>query len=254
MIFRPIIGLILVSGTVLFAQPGRGRGGRGDFGFIQGEFGVENQVVQGAPYSAQASTQVTRTFADGNRIQRTSNASVARDSQGRTRTDLTMNGLGQIDSSAVPLRLRTILINDPVAGTSYMLDPQHQTVRQMPLRLRRGDRRGEARGGTRAEAHDNGKTEDLGTQTVAGVPAQGKRVTHTIPAGEIGNQQPIDIVTETWYSPDLQIVVMSKKTDPRFGETLYQLTNINRAEPDRSLFTVPSDYAVRARGSAGRAH
>lgn len=248
MIFRFIIVLILVSGTTVFAQPGRGRGGRGDFPVLPGEFGIENQVVQGAAYTAQATTQVTRVLADGNRIERTTTASVARDSQGRTRTDLTVDGLGQIASPSLPFHFRTVFINDPVAGASYMLDPKDRTVRQMPLRIRGSGRRGNSR----AAAEGSGKAEDLGMQTIQGVTVQGRRVTRTISAGQLGNLQPIEIVTETWRSPDLQIIVMSKTSDPRFGETVYQLTNINRAEPDHSLFTVPPDYAVRAGAPGAR--
>jgi len=88
------------------------------------------------------------------------------------------------------------------------------------------------------------KTEALGTQTIEGVTAEGTRATHTIPAGEIGNTLPIEIVDETWYSPELQINVMNKRRDPRSGETTYRLTNISRGEPDRSLFEVPADYTV----------
>jgi len=93
-------------------------------------------------------------------------------------------------------------------------------------------------------ANGNLQVEDLGTQTIAGVTAQGTRFTRTIPAGQIGNEKLISIVHERWYSNDLQTVVMSKRSDPWSGETTYTLTNINRTEPDASLFTVPSDYAV----------
>ncbi len=78
--------------------------------------------------------------------------------------------------------------------------------------------------------------------------AQGTRVTHTIPAGQIGNEKAITIVSEHWYSTDLQIMVMSKRSDPRFGETAYTLTNIQRSEPAVSLFAVPSDYTVTEGG------
>jgi hypothetical protein len=88
------------------------------------------------------------------------------------------------------------------------------------------------------------KTESLGTQTIEGVAAEGTRSTLTIPAGEIGNTLPIEIVDESWYSPELQIMVMTRHRDPRSGETTYRLTNINRGEPDRSLFEVPADYTV----------
>ncbi|MDT5293477.1 MAG: hypothetical protein QOJ76_357, partial [Acidobacteriota bacterium] len=72
-------------------------------------------------------------------------------------------------------------------------------------------------------------------------------------AGELGNEQPINIVNERWYSPELQVVVLTRHSDPRFGETTYRLTNITRAEPAASLFQVPSDYTVKERGGPGGA-
>ncbi len=90
----------------------------------------------------------------------------------------------------------------------------------------------------------NVKTEDLGTQSIEGVSANGKRTTVTIPAGQIGNDQPINIVTETWYSPELQLTVMSKRNDPRVGETEFKMTNIQRVEPDPTLFQTPPGVEV----------
>ncbi len=88
------------------------------------------------------------------------------------------------------------------------------------------------------------KTEQLGTQNVEGVNAEGTRTVTTIPAGAIGNERPIEMVYEKWYSNELQLVVMSKHSDPRFGEQTYRLTNIVRSEPDSSLFTLPMGYKV----------
>lgn len=90
--------------------------------------------------------------------------------------------------------------------------------------------------------------EDLGRQTIEGVVAAGTRNTTVIPAGGIGNAQEIRIVSEQWFSPDLEVLVMTKHSDPRVGETIYRLTNIVRAEPDPALFTVPGDYTVKQRG------
>jgi hypothetical protein len=87
-------------------------------------------------------------------------------------------------------------------------------------------------------------TEDLGSQTMEGVPVKGVRMTHTIPAGQIGNDGPITIVTEVWTSPDLKTVVYSKRSDPRMGEQTFRLTNIVRTEPSPSLFTVPADFKI----------
>ena len=86
---------------------------------------------------------------------------------------------------------------------------------------------------------------DLGKQTIEGVPAQGSKITRTIPAGQIGNEQPILITTETWYSPDLKVLVMSKTNDPRMGETIYKLANVQRTEPAATLFQPPDDYTVK---------
>jgi hypothetical protein len=88
------------------------------------------------------------------------------------------------------------------------------------------------------------KKESLGTQTIEGLTVEGTRSTLTIPAGEIGNTLPIEVIEETWYSPELQITVMTRHRDPRSAETTYRLINIDRSEPDRSLFEVPADYTV----------
>lgn len=88
------------------------------------------------------------------------------------------------------------------------------------------------------------KTEELGVQTLEGVQAEGTRTTTTIPAGAIGNERAIDIVYERWYSKDLQLIVSSKHSDPRFGDQIYRLTNITRAEPENSLFAIPADYKM----------
>ena len=97
-----------------------------------------------------------------------------------------------------------------------------------------------------------GKTEQLGKQIIEGVSAEGTRNTSTIPAGAIGNERPLEIVSERWFSPELQIVVMTRHSDPRFGETVYRLTNISRDEPARSLFEVPANYTVKEGPTPGR--
>lgn len=99
----------------------------------------------------------------------------------------------------------------------------------------------------------NTKTESLGKQTIEGVECEGTRSTTTIAAGEIGNELPIEIVFERWYSPELQTVVMSKQSDPRFGENTYRLTNINRSEQPHTLFEVPADYTLQEAGPRRRA-
>ena len=105
---------------------------------------------------------------------------------------------------------------------------------------------------TRGERLENVNKEDLGTQTMEGVTATGTRHTFTIPAGQIGNERPIEIVNERWFSKELDAFVMTRHSDPRSGETVYRLININRAEPDHSLFEVPTDYQIKDNTSPTR--
>ena len=88
-------------------------------------------------------------------------------------------------------------------------------------------------------------TTSLGTRTQDGLTLEGTQTKRTIPAGAIGNERPIEILVERWFSPELQVNVMIKRNDPRTGETLFQLTNIARQEPDGSLFQVPPEYTVK---------
>lgn len=108
-------------------------------------------------------------------------------------------------------------------------------------------------GGTflRHSSKHEAKTEKLEARSFDGITAEGTRTTVTIPAGEIGNEAPIEIVDEHWYSPALQVTVMTRHSDPRSGETTYRLTNISRTEPAAALFQVPSDYTVKELGGPG---
>jgi hypothetical protein len=96
-----------------------------------------------------------------------------------------------------------------------------------------------------------GVTTSLGTKEFEGVKAEGKSTTWTIAAGEIGNRNPITVMSETWYSPDLQVTVYSRHSDPRTGESIYRLANIRRGEPAADLFKVPDDYNVKKRAPKG---
>ena len=88
------------------------------------------------------------------------------------------------------------------------------------------------------------KTEQLEARTIEGLRAEGTRTTMTVPAGAVGNALPIDVVSERWFSPELQVVLMTRRADPRFGETIYRLTNIVRSEPSPDLFEVPPDFRI----------
>jgi len=242
----------------------------------------DSKPVTGAPYSATATTETTQVLADGNRIVNKTESQLARDGQGRTRRQETMSNIGPLATSAP----RMAFIHDPVDKVSYILDLNDKTaqvVKLPPLPPGSGSSAGMVLapgiakstapataetvtvqkkvliGGAgpgveqrvwvnNSEDASQVKTESLGTQTIEGVQATGTRTTRTIPAGEIGNERPLEITSEVWTSPDLQMVVLSKRNDPRIGETVYRLTNIQRADPDPSLFQVPSGFTTKQDG------
>jgi hypothetical protein len=235
---------------VFFMRTGGGPGGPDDaIGFVGFEEDLGGKTVTGAPFSATISTQTTQTLSDGNHINRTTTGNIARDSQGRTRRDMTLPAIGSWGTSG-PSAPHVIFINDSVAGARYVLQPDRKVARKMQWR-ERGSRNGGPPAAHAPRQENNVTTLSLGTQTINGVPAEGVRTTRTIPAGAIGNANPIVITNERWYSPELQTVVMSKRSDPFQGETTFQLTNIQRQEPEASLFQVPSDYAVEQGGLGG---
>ena len=254
------------------------------------------KTVKGAPYSAEAVTESIQTLADGNRIVNRMMSSVYRDSEGRTRREQSLKGLGIFGAGEEPTK--TIFINDPVARVTYTLDSRSQIAhKSVPFTFEFTQKSGGATitgiegqhfefkvtpgagagaGGNvimTAPLHAPGSgvrmphpigpegatsfvfrsqsgsanevKEQLGKQMIEGIEAEGTRTTVTIPAGEIGNERAIEIVSERWFSPELQLVVMTRHSDPRFGETTYKLTNINRAEQTKSLFEVPSGYTVK---------
>ncbi len=234
-------------------------------------------IVKGAPYSAESVTEHVQTLADGNRITQTNRSSFARDSEGRTRRETTIAGLGKLGTTDKPIV--SIFIDDPVAGVHYNLDSQHKVAMK-------GKSEGPSLAGPAKIAHEkagtihieeaqvlnkiskpaavaiagsagfatagafsisskfDGRSEDLGTRNIEGVMARGTRNVMTIPAGDVGNEKPIEVITETWFSDEIKAVVLSRHSDPRSGEMTTRLQNVRLGDPPRSQFEPPADYKV----------
>jgi hypothetical protein len=218
--------------------------------FVEFAGGVGGKTVTGAPFTATISNQSSQTLPDGNHIQRNTTGTFSRDAQGRTRRDITFSGFGPWVASGNPGK-QVSMINDPVAGVHYMLDPSEKIAHKFSGGKWKDRGKKRAPGGAAAGAASapqelpNAVTTSLGTKPINGISAEGTQITRTIPAGAIGNEKPIVITVERWYSPDLQTTVLVKRSDPRTGDSSFQLTNIQRQEPDASLFQVPADYTVK---------
>ncbi len=215
-------------------MPGGSWMGFGSFG------GLTHTTLTGAPFSATETKLTRRTLADGTQVQQQQQSTIYRDSAGRVRIDTTLGG----SSSGGTQPARTVsMIYDPVAGYTYRLNAQTMTAVKSPLPQKNSANNGSH---TPRQHSDSAQvtTQDLGTQTINGVSATGTQVTRTIPAGAIGNTNPIQVVQVTWASAALQIPVQVSVTDPRFGNTTTNLTNIVQTAPDASLFQVPANYTI----------
>jgi hypothetical protein len=239
-------------------------------------FGPPNHgvpVIAGAPYSAEKVDEHVQTLADGTHIADTfPETKIYRDSMGRTREERpAFIGRHTIESKAATI----VEINDPVAHFRYVFtltepvahrqelpaekshgtSPQLQAGRgavvvgetepQPPPTFRAVAPSAAPRHGVDDPTRPQFTREDLGTQIIEGIQAEGTRQTTTWPVGAMGNDRPVTNTNETWRSPDLKEVILTKSDDPRSGESTHKLVNINRDDPDPSLFEVPPGYTVK---------
>lgn len=240
--------------------------------------GAEAQVVKGKPYSADTSTETVQTLADGNRIAHRTVSKFYRDSEGRTRREETF---GNVDPEHPSPHEVKVFIDDPVSGTALVLDPGSKTLEKLQRTHDLGNIQRDDADGAQimlkmvkdtetsgppppgkvffktdhlsnpndvmlviSDENRNIVKEELGTRNIEGVDCIGTRQTSTIPAGAIGNDKPISIVTETWTSEAIGSVVESISDDPRYGKTTYHLTNLQLSEQPRSLFELPANFKV----------
>ena len=221
--FIAIAGL----GMAALAQPPERHRGFGPGGPMHAK------VVTNEPYSGVGVTTSTQTLANGTTISHADCVKVYRDSSGRTRREETRQ------SSTCSATPQTIVISDPVAGVEYFINGTSNTYREHKFTPPAS---GTTTTSTNRPTNPNSVQTSLGTETIPGTSliADGTQTVVTIPAGERGNSQAITITSTRWYSPDLQIVISSSRTDPRMGTTNYQLSNISTAEPAAALFQLPA--------------
>lgn len=239
----------------------------------------EGKIVKNAPYTAQAVSEKVQSLPDGNQITVRNTAMVYRDSAGRTRREMAMPD-GEIrnimirDADGVTYVLRP---RDKTAtrigAAREMAAAAREKARERIAQLRKEGKLPDDAGreaiivkrverATGEIGHGFGLgntifgafgdrewsskavTRELGAREFSGVKADGKMRSYEIPAGELGNRNPIVVSQETWYSTELQVTVFTRHSDPRTGENTYRLENLKREEPAATLFAVPSDYTV----------
>lgn len=205
--------------------------------FIGAEMRFGDKLVKNAPFSAETIIENTRRLFDGSTIVKQTKGAIYRDTAGRTRREQPLESIGGfsvVGENGSPQKL--IFINDFSAKMQYFLDSNRKIARKNPLPDNLPP----------VTEPKDGKTESLGTKTIEGVNVEGTRITVEIPAGQIGNDKPLSVVTEKWFSPELQIVILSRHLDPIAGEHVFRLVNIKKGEPSVELFGVPNDFKIVA--------
>jgi hypothetical protein len=204
--------------------------------FVAAELRFGDRLVKDQPFSAEIVIEDTRRLYDGSTVTKRIQGAIYRDTAGRTRREQPLEMVGGFsvvtDGNKAPM---LVFINDFPAGTQYFLDLNNKVARKNALgqgRPSRGDRDPE------------GTSESLGKKTIEGVMAEGTRYTFEIPVGQMGNEKPLQVVTENWFSPELQMIVSSRHVDPLSGEHIFRLTNIKRTEPAAELFAVPTGFRI----------
>lgn len=195
------------------------------------------RLVTGVPYSALGTSETITMLADGNRIVRQNRVRMWRDSNGRTRAEYSLSSIG----GPLPLEMNSTvtIIDDPATRTRYMLQPAAKVAVAVPItpcRVEDVER-------SSSPPPNVTRPLNLGERELDGEKVSGSRIESTIPAGAIGNEQPITMSAEQWYGKELKVVVEATYVDPRTGETRYRLREIKRQEPDAKLFRVPKDYS-----------
>jgi hypothetical protein len=257
------VGSVILAAILLtiVAVAGNGRAGLaqdGDNIYFSGEIVGPDLVVTGAPYTATGIRENVQTLAGGNRIVHRAEQSVARDSMGRIRREETIDAIGPIALKGPTL----IMITDPVLNRQILLDARTKTATVRSRKFFKLPSPEDSKAETanqeksekpQGEEQDNARErpqrrtgidsrQSLGTKVLEGLNVKGQLNRWTIPTGKIGNTEPISVSVESWWSPDLQVEVMRHRIDPRFGDVKYTLTNVQRKEPDASLFRIPRGY------------
>jgi len=211
---------------------------------------IQVASLVGCPFSAVIENETFQTLADGTHVHKKFKAMIYRDSSGRTRYE--SYSPTDEESHESP---NLVFIVDPVAGYRYYLMPESATATRTLLNeasanpsTKNQPQHSPANESASEQAQNSRPApvnERLGTQQMQGLVVTGRRQTYTIPIGAEGNDRPLVVVSEIWYSSAMGITLLDKRSDPRSGEIEKRVTNLKQTEPDPALFQIPPNYTIK---------
>lgn len=196
--------------------------------------------IPGASFSARVELETAKSLADGSTVTHHTFNIIARDFRGRTHNEFRQ---WNNPTTGADAKLTYALLYDPDTRTRTYLYPASRLARQYVYAVTNPTAVPLVAAANNPMAPAVQK-EALGTKFSDGLQLTGIRETKTYPAGSLGNDKPLAITNEYWYSPDLQLNISVTRTDPRFGVQTVQLIDLRRDEPDAVLFEIPADYRV----------
>jgi hypothetical protein len=203
--------------------------------------------VPHAPFTCTVTAEWTKVLEDGSTQTLQNHRLVVRDSAGRIYQE--RRRLVPKDS---PSDVQRLEISDPAEHTKYFCVTETHVCR---LADYTGPEAASAQPmGQKEDSFGTLLREDLGRTSVSGMDAIGTRETRTLKPGAIGNDSTISIVKEIWYSPQLGINLSVKRSDPRHGTQVFNVTDISTDEPTPKYFTVPAGYTVVDRRAKSAPH
>jgi len=197
-------------------------------------YGERIPAVRGLPFSAKVELETVSQLQDGTQITHKTYNLDARDSAGRTHNEMR----NWITAEGEEPKLTRIELYDPATRTRTDLFPLTKLARQWVIG---GAAQATPVAGT---AKPETTREEIGTDSLEGLPVKGTRVTQTYATGALGNDRPLTIVTEYWYAAELRLNLLTKRTDPRYGVQTVRVTELQRQEPEASLFAIGEGYKV----------
>jgi len=210
-----------------------------DAGMSERVSGLFIPLITGQPFRAKINVQVTRLLPDGTKVEQKYYTQAARDTEGHEYREA--RDMVPASSDREPALIRTT-VYDPKTSLVRNCFPAQQICRQMQFDAT--SHPVDEPVGPSSDGKSVLARESLGKKQMLGLEVEGTRETVTFKAGAFGNDKPVVVTKEIWYSPRLQFNVAVTRDDPRNGMQKFEVSDLKLGDPEASWFTLPDGYRL----------